>query len=161
MFLGNEAEYRRVRSELLKRFGATTDIQIAERTGRACLLLPSPEEELRQATKLIDRARTSERAKPGWLSAYFRFAKALAEYRAGRLEIALILLDKDTQKVLGPAPRLLLAMVQHRLGKTEAARDSFRAAIASFDWDAKSATTRDAWMHHQLRREAETVLGLR
>ena len=127
--------------------------------GRACLFLPASEDELRQATNLIDRALDSERAKPGWILPYFRFAKALAEYRAGRLESALTLLDGDTQQVLGPAPRLLLAMVQHRLGKADAARASFCAAVAAYDWDVKRATDREAWMYHQLRREAETVLA--
>jgi serine/threonine-protein kinase len=159
LYLRNEPEYRRARTELLKRFGKSTDPRVAERTGRASLLLPATEDELRQATALIDRALASERARPDWLLPYFRFAKALAEYRAGRLENSLTLLDGDTQRILGPAPRLLHAMVQHRLGKTEAARDSFRAAIASFDWDAKSATNREAWMYHLLRREAETVLA--
>ena len=162
LFLGDEAEYRRTRTELLKRFAKTTDRQVAERTGRSCLFQPASEEELRLATSLIDLALDSQRAKPDWLLPYFRFAKALAEYRAARLESALTLLDEGTScEFLGPAPRLLLAMVQHRLGKTEAARDSLRAAIASFDWDAKSATYRDAWMFHLLRREAETVLGVR
>jgi serine/threonine-protein kinase len=114
---------------------------------------------LRQATALIDRAPLASKVNPDWLRLYFRFAKALAEYRTGRLESARTQLDGGTQQILGPAPRLLLAMVEHRLGKWEAARDSFRAAIASFDWDAKSATNREAWMYHLLRREAETVLA--
>jgi serine/threonine-protein kinase len=159
LFVRDEAEYRRARTELLKRFGRIADPRVAERVGRACLLLPASENELRQATSLIDRALTSERAKPGWLLPYFRFAKALAEYRAGRLESAVTLLDTDTQRILGPAPRLLLAMVQHRSGKADAARESFRAAAASYVWDAKSATDREAWMYHLLRREAETVLA--
>ena len=69
------------------------------------------------------------------------------------------LLDTDTLQVLGPAPRLLLAMVQHRLGKADAARASFSAAVAAYLWDMKSATDREAWMFHLLRREAETVLA--
>jgi eukaryotic-like serine/threonine-protein kinase len=95
------------------------------------------------------------------MSRLIRFAKALAEFRADRLENARTQLDGGTQQILGPAPRLLHAMVEHRLGKTEVARDSFRAAVASFTWDAKVATNREAWMYHLLRREAETVLGLR
>jgi hypothetical protein len=158
LFLRDEAEYRRARKELLKRFGRSGDLRVAERVGRACLFLPASEDELRQPTNLIDRALASERANPGWFLPYFRFAKALAEYRVGRLESALTLLDGDTQRILGPAPRLLRATVQHRLGKADAARDSFRAAVASYGWDAKSATGREAWMHHLLRREAETVL---
>ena len=81
------------------------------------------------------------------------------EYRAGRLESALTLLDEDTQQVLGPAPRLLLAMVQHRLGKADAARASYCAAVAAYVWDVKRATDREAWMFHLLRREAETELA--
>ena len=159
LFLRDEAEYRRARTELLKRFGSSADPRVAERVGRACLFLPASKDELRQATDLIDRALASERAKPGWLLPYFRFAKALAEYRAGRLESALTLLDGDTQQILGPAPHLLLAMVQHRLGKADTARTSFGAAVATYVWDVKRATDREAWMFHLLRREAETVLA--
>jgi eukaryotic-like serine/threonine-protein kinase len=159
LYLGDEAEYRRARKELLQRFGSSADPQAAERVGRACLFLPASEDELRQATNLIDRALASERAKPGWLLPYFRFAKALAEYRAGRYENARSLLSEDTFKILVPGPRLLLAMVQHRLGQTDAARKTFEMAIAAFDWDPAKATNREAWMYHLLRREAETVLA--
>ena len=160
LFLRDEAEYR-ARTELLKRFGKISDARAAERVGRACLFLAASQDELRQATNLIDRALASEKANSGWLLPYFRFAKALAEYRAGRLESALTLLDGDTQQVLGPAPRLLLAMVQHRLGKADAARASFCAAVAAYVWDVKKATNREALMFHLLRREAETVLASR
>ena len=56
LFLGDEAEYRRARRDLLAQFGATTNADVAERTGRACLLLPAPEDELRQAVALTERA---------------------------------------------------------------------------------------------------------
>jgi serine/threonine-protein kinase len=158
LFLRDEPEYRRTRTELLERFGKTSDARAAERVGRACLFLPATEDELRQATNLIDRALAAENEKPDWRLPYFRFAKALAEYRAGRLENALALLDRDTQQVLPPAPHLLLAMIQHRLGKVGAARAGFRAAAEAYDWDIKKATDREAWMSHLLRREAETVL---
>jgi serine/threonine-protein kinase len=159
LYLGNEAEYRRARTELLKRFGNTTDPQVAERTCRACLLLPASEDELRQATSLIDRALSSQREKPDWRLSYYRFAKALAAYRAGRLNGALALLDAETLQILGPAPRLLLAMVQHGLGQAGAAGDSLSAATASYVWDPKKATDREAWIYHLLRREAEAVLA--
>ena len=86
-------------------------------------------------------------------------AKALAEYRAAHLDGALSLLDADTLRILGPAPRLLLAMVQHDLGQAGAAADSLSAAAASYDWDPKKARDRETWMYHLLRREAETVLA--
>jgi tetratricopeptide (TPR) repeat protein len=100
LYLGKEAEYRRARTELLKRFGNTTDPQVAERTGRACLLLPASEDELRQAGTLIDRALASQVKQDG-LKPYFRFAKALAEYRAGDHKSALALLEGALD---GPAP---------------------------------------------------------
>jgi serine/threonine-protein kinase len=159
LYLGNEAEYRRSRKELLKRFAKTTDPQVAERTGRACLLLPVSGEELNQATALVDRALAADTAKYGWAMPYFRFAKALAEYRAGNWGSALTLLEGDVLRILEPAPRLLLAMVQHRLGRKDAARESLRTATAAYDWDVQKATNREAWMCHLLRREAESVLA--
>ena len=159
LYLGHADEYRRVRTELLERFGDVTEPRVAERTGRACLLQPLSDDELRQASMLIDRALAADLKGNDWLIPYFRFAKALAEYRARRYENARSLLPEDTLNVLGPAPRLLLAMVQHRLGQTDAARASLSAAVASYVWDPNKATDREAWMYHLLRREAEAVLA--
>src|SRR5262249_13441173 len=61
LFLGRQEEYRRARRALLARFGASTDPLVAERTGRACLLLPASEDELWKAAALTDRA-----AAAGW-----------------------------------------------------------------------------------------------
>ena len=41
LFLGREDEYRRARRDLLARFSITSNPYFAERTGRACLLLPA------------------------------------------------------------------------------------------------------------------------
>jgi hypothetical protein len=103
----------------------------------------------------------ADHAKYGGLMPYFRFAKALAEYRAGRLKNAQELLQGDSLRILPPAPPVLLAMVQHRLGQTDAARQTFNAAVAGYNWDPARATNREAWMSHILRREAEAVLKSR
>ena len=121
--------------------------------------MPATDEELKQATALIDRALAVEKPNPPWIEPNLRFVKALAEYRAGRMKNAEELLQGETLRVLPPAPSLLLAMVQHRLGQTNAARQTFGAAIATFDWDVAKATNREAWMYHLLRREAEAVLA--
>jgi eukaryotic-like serine/threonine-protein kinase len=152
LFRGDEVEYRRVRTELLKRFGNTTYPQVAERIGRACLLLAATDDELKQVSAMIDRAHAVDRP-------YLRFAKALAEYRAGRMENALELLNGETLRVLPVASRLLLAMVQHKLGQTGAARTTFNAAVASYNWDPANVRDRDGWTYHILRREAEAVLA--
>jgi serine/threonine-protein kinase len=159
LYLARENEYRRVRTELLNRFGDLSDPRVAERTGRACLLLPLSADELRQASVLIDRALAADLKNEGWLIPYFRFAKALAEYRAGNCENARSLLSEETLKVLGPGPRLLLAMVQHRLSQPDEARETLKIAIANFNWDLQNATYREAWIYHILRREAEFMLA--
>jgi hypothetical protein len=143
---------------LLKRFGTPKNHQEAERTGRACLLLPASDDELKQAIALIDLALAAEPPNPPWITPYLRFAKALAEYRVGRMKNALELLQGDTLNILLPAPRILLAMVQHNLGQTAAARKTLEAAIGPFDWDPAKATNREAWMYHILRREAEDLI---
>ena len=55
LFLGREDEYRRARRDLLARFSITSNPYFAERTGRACLLMPATGDELRQAVALTRR----------------------------------------------------------------------------------------------------------
>jgi hypothetical protein len=86
------------------------------------------------------------------------FAKGLAEYRQGRMDSAISIMQGDAAKVLGPAPRLLLAMAQFRRGDKETARQTLAAAIASFDWSPSETADRDVWFYHVLRREAEGMI---
>jgi serine/threonine-protein kinase len=158
LFLGQEAEYRRARLALLSRSGSSTDPFIAERIGRACLLLPAPDDELRQAVALLDRAVAAGRSKPDWAYPYFLFAKALAAYRQGRLDTAIAELRGEASLMPGPNPHMLLAMAQFRKGEKEAARHTLAAAIAAFDWRATQADTPATWTCHVLRREAESLI---
>jgi serine/threonine-protein kinase len=158
LFLGQEKEYRRARQALLARFGASTDPFVAERTGRACLLLPGSADELRKAVTLIDRAMAAGWARRDWAYPYFLFAKGLADYRQGKLKNAVWVMTGDGAKVMGPAPRLILAMAQHRQGHREEARKTLAEAILSFDWSAAQADGQDAWICHVLRREAEALI---
>jgi eukaryotic-like serine/threonine-protein kinase len=158
LFLGLEDEYRRACRALLGRFGASADLLIAERTGRTCLLVPGPEDELRKAVALIDRAVAVARPKNDWAYPYFQFAKGLAEYRQGRLESAIAVLDAKATQVMGAAPRLIVALAQHRQGHKQQARKTLAAAVLAFDWRPTQADNHDAWICHVLRREAEAVL---
>lgn len=158
LFLNLHDEYREARQNFLKRFGKTSDPSIAERVGRSCLLLAASADELQKATALIDFALNHESPQAVGLRRYYRFAKGLAEYRAGRFDSASKYIDAETLGVLGPAPRLLLAMIQHHLHRTDEADESYRVAIAAFDWNLEDATTADTWRHHFLRRAAEAVL---
>ncbi len=155
LFLGQQDEYRRARRELLARFGDATDPYIAERTSRACLLLPGTDDELRRACALVDRAVAADRGKYAGVYAYFLFARGLAEYRQGRLDAAVATLKGEASRVLGPCPRLVLAMTQHRRGDEAAARKTLAAAVLAFDW---RTTDQSAWIAHALRREAEALI---
>ena len=157
LFLGKEAEYDRIRTAMLERFGATTDPQTGERAGRACLLRPASAEERKAAEKLVDVALAAKGIAPSALP-YYRFAKGMAEYRRGHLIEAISIMDTDASTVMGPSPRLIKAMAQHQLGHASAARKTLTAAIDCFDWQPAHADSRDIWIHHVLRREAESLL---
>jgi serine/threonine-protein kinase len=158
LFLGRDEEYRRARRGLLARFGATTAPAVAEPVGRACLLLPGTEDELRQAAGLTEVAFGAKRSTPPWIYRYYLFAKGLAEYRQGRLASAFSLMAGEASEVMGPAPGLIRAMVQHRQGQTQQARRTLARAIIAFDWSTTQADFRDVWILHILRREAETLI---
>ncbi len=144
LFLGQEDEYRRARRVLLDRFGASTDPQVAERTGRACLLLPATNDELEDAAALVERALAAGRSGREWAYPYFLFARGLAEYRRGRFDSAIAVMEGEASGVMGPAPRLIVAMAQHRLGKGEEARKTLAAAIGDYDWRADRRRTMTA-----------------
>jgi len=159
LFLGREDEYRWARQELLKRFAATSDPLIAERTGRACLFLPGTDEEVRKASALIGKAMAADRSKLGaWVPFYFSFAHGLLAYRQGRFNEASAMMKGGASWILGPAPGLVLAMAQFRLGQKDEARKTLEKALKSFDWQPSQADYRDAWMCHILRREAEGLI---
>jgi serine/threonine-protein kinase len=160
LFLGDEKEYGRARRDLLARFGAATDPAVAERTARACLLLPAPEDELRQAAALTERAAAAQDPKYDWARPYFLFAKGLADYRLGRYDDAIAVMRGEAARAeyLGPSPRLILAMALHRKGQKDEALKTLAAAVASSDWSAAKADHLEPWIAHVLRREAEALI---
>ena len=161
LYLGDEAEYRRARRDLLAQFGTATDPYVGERVGRACLLLPGTEDELIQAAALTDRAVDAKESKYDWIRPYFHFAKGLAHYRRGRFDDAIATMTGDASKAaeyMGPSPRLVTAMALYQKGQKEEARKLLAAAIPSYDWSAEKAITREAWIAHILRREAEALI---
>lgn len=159
LFLGREAEYHRVCGDLLERFGDTTDPHIAERTGRACLLKPASGDVARSAAAVVDIALNADPSRyEAWAPPFFQFARGLAEYRAGRLREAIAIMEGPASTVLGPAPGLVIAMAQHRLGQARDAKRTLASAIARADWRPELADTRDAWVWNVLRREAEGLI---
>jgi serine/threonine-protein kinase len=158
LFLGRKDEYRRARHDLLARFLITSNPYFAERTGRACLLLPATEDELRQSVTLVRRAAASDPAVHSAAFPWFLFARGLAEYREGRFDQAIATMRGDASHLYGPMTPLVLAMALHREGQLAEARKTLAAAIFSYDWKAVQARDHDAWICHLLRREAEGLI---
>jgi serine/threonine-protein kinase len=158
LFLGQEDEYRRARQDLLRRFGASRDPYVAERTARTTLLLPASEDELRAAVALAEQAVAAKATTAQWIYPYFLFAQGLAEYRQGRFDSTISIMSADAGTVMGPAPRLVTAMAEYRKGQEEEARKTLAAEIIRFDWGMAHAISRDHWIWHVLRREAEALI---
>jgi serine/threonine-protein kinase len=158
LFLGQDDEYRRARRDLLRHFGSTLDPYVAERTARAALLLPADGEDLQAAVTLAERAAAARSGTPPAIYRYFRFAQALAQYRQAHFVDSIAIMSTDAADVMGPSPRLVIAMARHRTGQTDAARKTLAAEIISFDWSLAQAITRDHWIWHVLRREAESMI---
>jgi serine/threonine-protein kinase len=153
LFFGMDAEYGRVRRILLDRFSADDNPRRAELTGRACLLLPASTDELKDVEILVGRALASEKNGPN------QFAKALLDYRQGRLESALEILTGEAAGVMGPCPKLIEAMILHKQGRPTEARKILATTIQSHDWRPEHADNRNGWIFHILRREAEMLVS--
>lgn len=164
LYIGHTDEYRWARKGLLDRFGRSSDPNVLERTARACLLTPDiSDSDLRRATAAIDRVLAMLPADQPGPRPYFLFAKGLAEYRSGHQQAAIAIMEGPSAKVLGPAPKLVAAMAHFKLGQTAEAQKCLTAAVANFNWSPKAANSheansREAWIYHVLRREAEKLI---
>jgi serine/threonine-protein kinase len=158
LFLGREDDYRSARRELLRNFGKPAYPTVAERTARACLLMPASGDELLQATALADHAAAVDRDKAKWNYPHFQFPKGLAHYRRGQFDEAARVMRGEVAGVLGPAPRLVLAMALFKSGQTGEARKTLESAIQSYDWRLTEVKDQDGWIYHILRREADSLL---
>jgi tetratricopeptide (TPR) repeat protein len=155
LFLGREEEYRRARTALLERFGETREPTTAERTARACLLLPAEPGELDRAAALSERALAA--GSKHWGYPWFQLAAGLAEYRRGNYQEAIRLLREAIPRV-GITPRLVLAMALYKGGQREEGCRTFTAVTLDYDWAEAKADELDVWIRHVLRREAERLI---
>jgi len=67
-------------------------------------------------------------------------------------------MEGDAGKVMGPCPRLVIAMSQYRLGDAAKARDTFARALKMANWDLSHVRSHSQWIWHIVRREAESVI---
>lgn len=83
---GDVEEYRRVCGEIVSRFRNTTDPYVADKMAKDCLILPVTGVDLKSVAALADVAVTRGSNAPA--APYFKFCKALAEYRLGHYQAA-------------------------------------------------------------------------
>jgi serine/threonine-protein kinase len=164
---GDVERYRGACRELLDRCDkqAAVTPADAERTAKTCALAPDSVSDFSRVERLAQRSVTGTERSEWYRN--FVLAKALTDYRAGRLDEAAEWLGRFEPKANGThwdaTGFAALAMAQHRLGRAEQARASLasaRAIIANNPTDAMSGGYWFDWLHCEiLCREAEQVLA--
>jgi tetratricopeptide (TPR) repeat protein len=173
-YLGDATDYRPRCEAMLRRFGPTARQEIADRTAKACLLLPGAVEPT-EAVSLADRAMAPP--VPAQFRPWFRMTKGIAEYRAGRFAEAIEYLtagregmdphrDAENFETGTATADLFLAMAHYRLGHADDARAALRRAAGRIDSNVPSAGrdyiggALENWLICQtIRREAEEIIG--
>ena len=99
---------------------------------------------MQRAVALIDRALAADKSRyAAWATPFFLFAKGLAEYRRNSLRSAIAILEGEASHVMGPAPRIVLAMADIGTVRREEARRTLASAIIDHDWRAASGDAGD------------------
>lgn len=154
LYLGKTDEYRRVRTEVLKRFGDNTNPRTAEPIARMCLLLADDSAESKRGVQLAEQAASAERLKPSEYAGYTYFVEGLAAFRTHKLDRAIELLSGDAAKVMGPCPNFIIAMALQQQGHHDQAQQLLTATEAGASGSDQAADRRDEWIKQILHREA-------
>jgi tetratricopeptide (TPR) repeat protein len=137
---GDRFAYEKLCQRSLATYADTADPFAADRVAKDCLLLPSPELDLRVTDRLADTAVTvgkdgSRYSEYHRLSMpYFQLCKALSEYRQGHFAPAVEWAQKSLQDAHNNSQAQaypVLAMAQWRLGEKDLARAALAEADAS------------------------------
>jgi eukaryotic-like serine/threonine-protein kinase len=126
---GDLEGYQRLRDQVLRQFGGTSDPNIADRTAKEFLILPPPAADLLTLSNLAEIAVAAGPKSDSW--PFFQFTKGLTEYRLGHFASAV-----DWTRAALKAERnvpfrnagvyAVLAMAEHQLNQV----DEARAALA-------------------------------
>ena len=160
LFNANIEEYRFARAAISDRFRSTTSPQRMQQIALTCLLLPASREapaELQHACALADQALSHKTPTSGDYSAYV-FVKALADYRRGDFDAAIKEAGGDGSRIMGPCPKLIVAMATKAQGRSTEAERALADAAVKFDWRLGSADSRELWVYHLLLREAQSSI---
>jgi tetratricopeptide (TPR) repeat protein len=164
---GDHAGYRDHCRRMLDRFGRTTDPIIAERTAKACLLVPLGGPEQATACDLADRAVAM--AQGHWVRPWAEATRGRADYCRERFTDAVAWADRCLARGPGDWNRelpahLVRAMALARLGCRDAASaawarssDLYRTKVANPGGRAAGGDWHDRLICEVLRREAESL----
>ncbi len=137
-------EYGNHCRKMLNLFGNTQDAFIAERTGKLCLLLPDAAPNDSRVKRLVDKAVGMQPDSP-----WFQLASAIAKYRDGQFNDALLQLQpaeaqSGEQVYCTVMIKLFQATSQHQLGEQDAAKVSLESAVELLDSTAPKAEEDEA-----------------
>jgi serine/threonine protein kinase len=128
---GDIEGYRRHCQKLVQKFGNTSDPNIAERTVKACLILPKSGVDLPTMARLAEIAVASEPTHRDY--SFFQFAKGLCEFRQGRFASAIDWLKpvvaEQGDPIRSVQASMVLAMVQYRVNQLDDARETLTNGI--------------------------------
>jgi serine/threonine protein kinase len=163
---GDIDAYKKHRQWILGAFGSTTNGQIGERLGKACLILPATSSELESISKMVDVAVSGGTNQPAW--AFIQFAKGFVEFRAGRFENAQQWLEPPAESKaaeLAVEAGAVLAMTEFKLQHPEKAQETLAKALKIADAKLPHDDARqfgDEWhdwiIGHHLLREAQAMI---
>ena len=168
-YRADQDRYREVCSAMLSRFGQSTDYILAERSVRACTILPGP-----VPPELARLLEVSMAGAPEGYRSWPLLAKGMLDYRAGRYQDAVDALERSLRTMPEAAPgarataELFTAMARHRLGRTTDARKDLDRAVMLIRERLPVATVQDLgpggvdnWLTaHTAHREAAALMGL-
>jgi WD40 repeat protein/serine/threonine protein kinase/predicted negative regulator of RcsB-dependent stress response len=168
--LGDRGGYRDACREMLRRFGGAADPYQAERTAKACLIVPGTAPDAEQLVRLTERALVGTQKE--WGYPWFLLTRAMAELRAGRPRQAIDWVQKGRKQFDAVPPvyqalaGLFLALAHHQLNEPDKARAALGEAVRVMDTQLPKADGGDLgegwldWVFCQVvRREAEGLLG--
>jgi serine/threonine protein kinase/tetratricopeptide (TPR) repeat protein len=153
--------YRRLCTRLIAGFGDTEEPDAAYLVARTCALAPDTASDPTRLVQIAERAVRAERVP------HYLHTLGLTYYRAGRFDEAIRHLHESIAGKWNAnvANWLVLAMAQQRLGHVDEARKWYDQAVAWIDNPGADALCSLHGIDNLdclvLRREAETLLGLR
>ncbi len=170
VYTGQMDQYARFRRELLQAFSSANDPLSAERTSKACLLIPVSRSEAATPARLA--AHAAQVGANHDLLPYLLFAKGMSEYRVGEPQAAVATLQESLSQNRSRWPYLdvvihmFLAMSHYELAEPDLANQHFEEGTKIFDGKLPAVDSADFgadwldWLICEIaRREAKQLLG--